>query len=140
MDASAFPTPSTLDEKIVRHFGELAIDKRRLPMSQLQKRSVPGYVGEWILESIAPGSGPLTAEEAERVQSWADRLIPGPSDQNLIKHRLLQGDTVKILTPVQVEVVLKRNKQERENRNQGTFDFGRFFGYENRPETCDHSM
>jgi len=113
MDASAFPTPSTLDEKIVRHFGELAIDKRRLPMSQLQKRSVPGYVGEWILESIAPGSGPLTAEEAERVQSWADRLIPGPSDQNLIKHRLLQGDTVKILTPVQVEVVLKRNKQER---------------------------
>ncbi|MGB9619216.1 MAG: BREX system Lon protease-like protein BrxL, partial [Armatimonadota bacterium] len=104
---------SDLEAKTVRLFGNLAIDKRRLPMSQLQKKSVPGYVGEWVLENVVPGNGPLSQEEAEKVLEWANRVIPGPSDQNVIKHRLMSGETLKILTPVQVEIVLKRDKQDR---------------------------
>lgn len=101
-----------LGDKIRRVFGDLAIDKRRLPASQLQKRSIPAYVAEWVLDSIAPGTGPLTPEDADKVQEWASRAIPGPDDQNLIKAKLLRGETVKILNPVQVEVQLKRNRQE----------------------------
>ena len=51
---------AALDAKVLAVFGHMAIDKRRLPMSQLQKRGVPAYVGEWILDSIVPGSGALT--------------------------------------------------------------------------------
>ncbi len=101
-----------LEAKIVKVFGEMAIDKRRLPMSQLQKRGIPAYVAEWVLESVIPGCGPITAEEAEKVKDWAARNIPGPGDQNAIKSRLLRGETVRVLNPLQVEVILRRNRQE----------------------------
>ncbi len=100
------------ETKIAEVFGPMAIDKRRLPMSQLQKRGIPAFVSEWILESVVPGNGPLTEEEANKVQEWATRNIPGPGDQNAIKSRLLRGEAVKVLNPLQVEVVLKRTRQE----------------------------
>ncbi len=102
-----------LDEKVRQVFGDLAIDKRRLPMSQLQKRGVPAYVGEWVLDTIVPGDGPLSQADAEKVQKWANRYIPGPGDANLIKNRLLDGELVKVLTPIQVDVELTRRRQER---------------------------
>ncbi len=100
-------------DKVQQVFGRMAIDKRRLPMSQLKKRGVPAYVGEWLLESIVPGQGPITPEDVAKVQEWAGRNIPGADDQNVIKDRLLRGEVVKVLTPVQVEITLKRSKQER---------------------------
>jgi ATP-dependent Lon protease len=103
----------TIDEKIYRVFGRLAIDKRRLPMSQLQKRGIPAYVGEWLIDSITPGVGLLTQEDARKLQEWATKNIPGPGDANIIKNRLISGQTVKILTTVQVDVELSRRRQER---------------------------
>ncbi len=103
---------SALDAKVTRVFGSLAIDKRRLPMSHLQRRGIPAYVAEWVLDTVVPGSGPLSSEDAAKVQSWAERVIPGPDDQNVIKFRLRQGEMVKILTPIQVEVFLKRKRQD----------------------------
>ena len=102
-----------LSQKVSRVFGGLAIDKRRLPSSQLQKRGVPAYVGEWILDTIVPGGGELTPEDAAKVQQWASKYIPAPGDSNLIKNRLLDGEVVKVLTPIQVEVELTRRRQER---------------------------
>lgn len=104
---------NTLAEKVQRVFGELAIDKRRLPASQLQKRGVPAYVGEWILDHQIPGVGELSPEEASKVQQWASKFIPAPGDSNIIKNRLLDGETVKVLTPMQVEVELTRKRQQR---------------------------
>ena len=106
-------TTESLVDKGRRVFGKLMIDKRRLPASQLHKRGVPAYVGEWVLDSIAAGDGLLTPEDAEKVQRWAHDKIPGPDEQGVIKYRLSQGETVKVLTPVQVEIVLKRNRNER---------------------------
>jgi len=102
-----------LEDKIRHVFGSLAIDKRRLPMSQLQRRGIPGYVAEWVIDSVVPGGGPLTSEDVTKVQSWAERSIPCPDDQNVIKSKLLRGETVKILTPVYVEVFLNRNRQDK---------------------------
>lgn len=104
---------TALADKVQRVFGELAIDKRRLPASQLQKRGVPAYVGEWILDHQVPGVGELTPDEAAKVQQWASKFIPAPGDANLIKNRLLDGETVKVLTPMLVEVELTRRRQER---------------------------
>lgn len=101
-----------LNQKTFEVFGNLSIDKRRLPASQLQKRGVPAYVGEWVLDHITPGMGELTMEDAAKVQAWADKFIPASSDGNVIKHKLLSGDVVKVLTPVQVEVELTRRRQE----------------------------
>lgn len=102
-----------LDQKVLSVFGKLAIDKRRLPMSHLQKRGIPAYVGEWLLDSVVPGQGSLSPDDASKIQQWAQRFIPGPGDSNLIKHRLLDGEIVKVLTSIQVDVELTRRRQER---------------------------
>ena len=99
-----------LDAKVRRVFGNLAIDKRRLPMSGLSARGIPAYVAEWVLESRVPGYGPLSTEDAKTINDWAATNIPVPTDQEVVKHRLSQGDTVRVLTPVRVEVRLRRNK------------------------------
>jgi len=106
-------TPEALNEKIKTVFGRLAIDKRRLPSSQLNRRSVPAYVAEWVLESIAPGDGAVTPAELEKLQVWANRFLPLPEDSRVIRNRLLNGEVVKVLTPVEVEVVLTKRKRER---------------------------
>lgn len=107
------PSVTECDRKARQVFGPLVIDKRRLPASQLQKRGVPAYVGEWLLDAIAPGDGELSQEDAAKVQRWATRFLPSPDETNLIKNRLLSGEIVKVLTPVQVDVELTRKRQER---------------------------
>src|SRR5258706_1622023 len=102
-----------LNKKVRQVFGALAIDKRRLPASQLQKRGVPAYVGEWIIDTLVPSENEFSPEQAHKVQDWASRNIPAATDSNLIKHKLLDGEMVKMLTPVQVEVVLTKQLQER---------------------------
>ncbi len=101
------------EQKAREVFGSLVIDKRRLPMSQLQKRGLPAYVGEWVLDTIVPGQGALSTEDAAKVQMWAQRYVPNPDDSNLIKNRLYNGEMVKVLTVLEVEVVLTRNKQDK---------------------------
>lgn len=104
---------SAISEKAHSVFGDLVIDKRRLHASRLIQRGIPGYVAEWVLDTIVPGDGPLTEAEAEKVNAWAARAIPRPDDQSLIRDRLLSGETVKVLTPLQVDVILNRTKQDR---------------------------
>lgn len=100
-----------LNAKVAEVFRSLAIDKRRLPTSQLNKRGIPAYVAEWVLESVVPGQGELSQEEATKVLEWAARVIPGPSEQHIIKHKLAQGQAVKVLTPLQAEILLKKGKE-----------------------------
>ncbi|GGL18950.1 BREX system Lon protease-like protein BrxL [Deinococcus radiotolerans] len=119
MNAEVLSAPAPLDwqalhdlnAKVAEVFKSLAIDKRRLPASQLTKRGIPAYVAEWVLESVVPGQGDLSTEEATKVRDWAARIIPGPGEHNIIKHRLAQGQTVKVLTPLQAEVKLKKGKE-----------------------------
>ena len=106
-------TPEKLDQKTIEVFGQLAIDKRRLPASQLNKRNVPAYVAEWVLDSLAPGVGLIAPDELGRIQTWADRFIPRPDESGILKNRLLNGEIVRVLTPVEVEIVLTRRAKER---------------------------
>lgn len=102
----------SLDEKVSRVFGRMAIDKRRLPQSQLSKRGIPAYVAEWVIDSIVPGTGPLSESEKQHIQDWAGLKIPGASEHKVIKYQLSQGETVKVLTPVETEVRLKKSGSE----------------------------
>lgn len=109
-----FDKEELLAKKVKKVYGgDLAVDKRRLPASQLQKKGVPAYVGEWILENVVPGDGDLSSEDAAKVQEWAAKLIPGPGDSNRIRNSLLNVEIATVLTPVSVEVVLTKKRQER---------------------------
>ncbi len=106
-------TPDDFNRKVKETFGNLSIDKRRLPSSQLNRRSVPAYVAEWVLDSYVPDEGPINSVDMNRIQSWADRYLPLPEDAKLIRHRLMSGEEVKVLTPVEVEIILTKSTKER---------------------------
>jgi ATP-dependent Lon protease len=102
-----------LDNKVTQVFGDLAIDKRRLPSTKLDKRGIPAYVAEWVIDTISPGKGELSKAQIGKIQEWTDRFLPGPEKANAIKHRLLNGETIKALTSLQVDIELGRRHQDR---------------------------
>ena len=106
-------TTEALDLKTIQVFGRLASDRRRWPSSDWTRRSVPAYVAEWILDTRVPGEGSVTKAELVKIQAWADRFLPLPDEARIIKNRLLNGEVVKILTPVEVEIILTRRTKER---------------------------
>ena len=91
-------TSNALSEKANRVFPGLVIDKQRLRESHLQKRGMPAYVAEWLLDTLVHGNGPLTQAE----------YVPVSGDQNVVKHKLSRGEVVKVLTPVRIEIQQKK--------------------------------
>lgn len=115
---------SSLETKANAVFGNLVIDKRRLPASKLTSQGLPGYVAEWVLSKIVPGSGPLSLDEARKVHDWTNGRVPKPDERNVLLHRLQQGNPVKVITPVQVDIFLDRKRKDRVAKlpNVGIYD------------------
>ena len=68
--------PVAYNNDLVRHvFGNLSIDKTRLPSSGLSSMGIPSFVAEWLLDKIVPGSGSLTALEVEKSQYLCQKSI-----------------------------------------------------------------
>jgi len=107
------PFLTALDEKVQRVFGDLSIDKRRLPATKLDKRGIPAYVAEWAIDTIVPNRGELSQENISKILEWSKKFIPGPEEAKVIQNRLLNGETIKVLTSMEVDIKLTRNKQER---------------------------
>lgn len=102
-----------LNQKAREIFGNLAMNKQRLPSSGLSKLGVPAYVGEWVLEEIVPGEGVLSAQELENLSSFTAQMIPRKNEENIYKNRLLTRETISILAHLNVEVVINRNNEDR---------------------------
>jgi len=107
------PFMSLLNDKIQRVFGDLSIDKRKLPATKLDKRGIPAYVAEWAIDSIAPGIGEITEDQNKRINDWANRYVPGPEEAKIIQNRLINGETIKVLTSLEVAIELTRKHQDR---------------------------
>ncbi|WP_121970833.1 BREX system Lon protease-like protein BrxL [Leptolyngbya sp. BC1307] len=91
-------------------FGDLGIDKTRLPSSGLTGAGVPSFVAEWLLDKIVPGSGALTQAELEKVSTFVSKAFPRKDDANIIKFKLTQGDIHKLIALLQVRVKLEQGK------------------------------
>jgi ATP-dependent Lon protease len=108
-----YPNMQSLDAKVQKVFGDLSIDKRRLPSTKLDKRGIPAYVAEWVIDTIAPSRGELTQDQIAKIRDWSNKFIPGPEEAGIIQNRLLNGETIKALTSVEVEISLTRKRQDR---------------------------
>jgi ATP-dependent Lon protease len=93
-------------------FGELAIDKSRLPSSGLTSLGVPSFVGEWLLDKIVPGQGPLTATEQGKLSAFVQKAFPRKDDKHEILFHLTQGQVCKLIALVQVRIRLETGKGE----------------------------
>jgi ATP-dependent Lon protease len=98
------------DEKVIGVFGQLAIEKSRVIESGLMSAGLPMFVSEWVVTSIASGSGALSIDDKARI-AQAAALAPGRNSAAQIKDRLIRGDTVQIIDLVDVDVVLGPNER-----------------------------
>jgi ATP-dependent Lon protease len=89
-------------------FGNLSIDKARLPSSGLSSLGVPSFVAEWLLDKIVPGSGALTPTEREKVNDFVKKAFPRKDDRNEIIFDLTQREVRKLIALLQVRIKLER--------------------------------
>ncbi|MDH6059995.1 BREX system Lon protease-like protein BrxL [Chrysosporum bergii ANA360D] len=89
-------------------FGNLCIDKNRLPSSGLSSMGMPSFVAEWLLDKIVPGSGTLTTEELEQINDFIKKAFPRPYDRNEIIFDLTQRKVCKFIGLMQVHIKLEQ--------------------------------
>ncbi|MEH2205990.1 MAG: BREX system Lon protease-like protein BrxL [Nostoc sp.] len=100
---------ATYNNDLVREvFGNLCIDKTRLPSSGLSSIGVPSFVAEWLLDKIVPGSGTLTSIELEKINSFIKKAFPRKDDRNEIIFDLTQGEIRKLIALMQVRIKLEQ--------------------------------
>ncbi len=98
------------NNELVREvFGNLCIDKTRLPSSRLTDIGVPSFVAEWLLDKIVSGTGTLTVTESEQVNSFVKKAFPRKDDRNEIIFDLTQGEVKKLIALLQVRIKLEPN-------------------------------
>ncbi|BCL36367.1 BREX system Lon protease-like protein BrxL [Nostoc sp. MS1] len=100
---------TTYNNDLVRDvFGNLCIDKTRLPSSGLTSIGLPSFVAEWLLDKIVPGSGKLTSLELEKVNNFIKKAFPRKDDRNEIIFDLTQGEIRKLIALMQVRIKLEQ--------------------------------
>ncbi|QSJ17849.1 BREX system Lon protease-like protein BrxL [Nostoc sp. UHCC 0702] len=99
----------TYNNDFVREvFGNLCIDKTRLPSSGLSSIGLPSFVAEWLLDKIVPGTGTLTSIELETVNKFIKKAFPRKDDRNEIIFDLTQGEIRKLIALMQVRIKLEQ--------------------------------
>ncbi len=99
-------------DRVRQVFGNLSIDKTRLPSSGLTIAGVPSFVAEWLLDKIVPGQGQLTTEEQAKISNFVRKAFPRKDDSNVISYRLSEGEICKLIALLQVRVSLGQGKGE----------------------------
>ncbi|MFN6484113.1 MULTISPECIES: BREX system Lon protease-like protein BrxL [unclassified Nostoc] len=99
----------TYNNDLVREvFGNLCINKTRLPSSGLSSIGLPSFVAEWLLDKIVPGSGTLTSTELEKVNNFIQKAFPRKDDRNEIIFDLTQGEIRRLIALMQVRIKLEQ--------------------------------
>lgn len=91
---------------VIEVFGNLSIDKNRLPSSGLSSAGIPSFVAEWLLDKVVPGTGKLTIPELEKINNFVKKAFPRKDDYNEIMFELSQGKEKKIIAKMQVRIKL----------------------------------
>ncbi len=92
-------------------FGEVCVDKSLFVRSGIQARSIPTFVGEWIIDRFCP-DGELTDEIRDKINSFIQVHLPRKDQKQQIRNRLLQGEAVTVLDHFSVTVDLVTGKRK----------------------------
>lgn len=103
-------TARSFEDKAREIFGEACIDKGLFLNSGMLLRSIPTFVGEWILDRFCP-DGILTPETQEQINSFIETHLPRKEQKESIKHRLSQGESITVLDQFSAFIDLKDNRR-----------------------------
>src|SRR5437660_1337692 len=102
-------TMQSYEEKALKYFGEVCIDKRLTRQITGSGRAIPSYVQEWIVSRHAP-DGVLNDEARKSISDFINKHLPAKSMKQQLKFSLKSGETLVILDEYRVEVDLKHNR------------------------------
>ena len=98
---------SELGKKIARVFHNVAVFKDPRNYEVFNGRNLPSFIKDYLISRHMSPDGTLNREKLER---FLQEHIP--SDNNAIKSRLMQGETLTVLTRFIINTNLKANKTE----------------------------
>jgi len=97
-------------EKAKEVFDEVCIAKSLVQKMGFE-RSIPSYVGEWLIDRFCP-SGDLTNEAKTKIKDFINNHLPPKSESELLRNRLLNGESIVILDDYTVYVDLRSGKRQ----------------------------
>ena len=97
-------------EKAKEVFDEVCIAKSLVQKMGFE-RSIPSYVGEWLIDRFCP-SGDLTNEAKTKIKDFINNHLPPKSERELLRNRLLNGESIVILDDYSVYVDLRSGKRQ----------------------------
>lgn len=97
---------STYADKAKVLFGEACIDKTLCLKTGLVARSIPTFVGEWLIDRFC-SEGNLTEDVLLEIELFIREHLPTKDQKEEIKNRLSNGETLVLLDQYSVTVDLK---------------------------------
>lgn len=101
----------SFEEKALDYYPEVVIDKSIIHQAGFGTRSIPTYVGEWILSHFLE-EGELTEESRQKSAQFIGSFLPSKSQKDEVKNKLLNMETVKILDDYSVGVNLESGRRQ----------------------------
>ena len=100
----------SFEQTALDHFGDVIINKHLIHEAGFGARSIPTYVGEWILSHFIE-EGQLTENSRDRTAAFLGKYLPAKGQKDEIKNRLLKLETVQLLDDFSVTVNLKTGQR-----------------------------
>jgi len=100
-----------IDDKIRDNFRELTIDKSLVRTLGIRdKQAIPSFVEEWLVSRYQDDE--LSNAEIElKITDFMSKHLPSKSEKELIKNRIMRGDTVVVLDRFDARVDIKKAKR-----------------------------
>ena len=100
----------SFEQKAIDYYGDIVINKGLIRTAGFGARSIPTYVGEWILGAYEE-DGELTDASRKKIAAFLAAYLPEKGRKDEIKHQLLKGEPVRILDDYRVTVNLKTGER-----------------------------
>lgn len=97
---------TNFEQKALDAYGEVIINKNLVHQAGFTARSIPTYVGEWILFNFLE-DGLLTEDSRKKIADFINKFLPQKAQKEEIKNRLLNMENVKLLDDYSVSINLK---------------------------------
>jgi len=93
------------------YYGEVVINKGLMSKAGFGARSIPVYVGEWIISQFLAGNS-INEEGRAEIVRLVSEYLPQKAEKNTILNRLREQEEVRILDDFRVIVNLSANTHE----------------------------
>ena len=98
-------------QKVRELFGEVCIDKVLMQKAGLLEKSIPAFVGEWIIDRHCE-DGVFNDEAKTKIHRFIKKHLPSKDQKNIIRNRLSNGETIVVLDNFMVTVDLKKDRKK----------------------------